>query len=144
LFRVTPAATLLPDGVAPLAVHADQEGVLIVATVLERWEDESERYRGRGEAILAAVVDDEVVGIGALSHCPYLEGALRMRRFYVAPAWRRHGVARSLAEELIAAGDAYTDLITCNARASAAAAPFWESVRFVPTDVEGITHVRRR
>ncbi|MDQ3484698.1 MAG: hypothetical protein M3445_04725 [Actinomycetota bacterium] len=65
LFGVVPAATLRPDGVAPLAGHADQEGVRIVATELERWEDESERYRGRGEAIPAAVVGDEVVGIGA-------------------------------------------------------------------------------
>ena len=118
LFGVVPAATLLPDGVAPLAGHADQEGVRIVATVLERWEDESERYRGRGEAILAAVVGDEVVSIGALSHCPQVYGALRMRRFYVAPAWRRHGVAHSLAGELIATGHGYTDLITCNARIS--------------------------
>lgn len=144
LFGVVPAATLLPDRVAPLAGHADHEGIRIVSTVLERWQDESERYQGRGEAILAAVVDDEVVGIGALSRCPHVDGSLRMRRFYVAPAWRRQGVARSLAEELIAVGHAYTDLITCNAGASAAAAPFWESVGFVPVDVEGISHVHRR
>lgn len=144
LFEVVPAAPFLPDAVAPLADHADREGIRIVSTVRERWEDESERFLGRGEAILAAVADDEVVGIGAVSQCPHVPGALRMRRFYVAPAWRRHGVGRSLARELIEAGHAYTDLLTCNAQASSAAAPFWESLGFVQTDLEGITHVHRR
>lgn len=144
LFEVVPAAPFLPDAVAPLADHADQEGIPIVSTVRERWEDESERFQGRHEAILAAVANDEVVGIGALSHCPHVHAALRMRRFYVAPAWRRYGVGRSLATELIEAGHAHTDLLTCNAQASSAAAPFWESLGFVPADLEGITHVHRR
>lgn len=141
LFRVVPAAQYLPDRVASLAARADQEGIRILSVARERWGDESERYQGRGERILAAVADDEVVGIGALSQCPHVDGALRMRRFYVAPGWRRHGVARSIAEELIATGHAHSDLLTCNARASAAAGPFWESVGFVRVDTEGITHV---
>jgi GNAT superfamily N-acetyltransferase len=143
LFRVVPATQFLPDRLASLAAHADQEGVRIVSVVRERWEDGSERYKGRGERILAAVADDEVVGIGALSQCPHVGGALRMRRFYVAPPWRRHGVARSIAEELIATGHADSDVLTCNAQASAAAGPFWESVGFVPVDTEGITHAHR-
>jgi GNAT superfamily N-acetyltransferase len=143
LFRVVPATQFLPDRVASLAAHAGQEGVRIVSVVRERWEDESERYEGRGEMILAAVADDEVVGIGGLSQCPHVDGALRMRRFYVAPAWRRQGVARSIAEELIATGHAYSDLLTCNAQASAAAGPFWESVGFVAVDTEGVTHVHQ-
>lgn len=143
LFEVVPAAGLLPDRVALLASRAEQEGIRIVSTLRERWEDESERYGGHGEAVLAAVARGEVVGVGGLSHCPHVDGALRMRRFYVAPAWRRRGVARSLAQELITTGHVYADVITCNARASVAAAPFWESVGFIPVDVEGITHVHR-
>lgn len=143
LFRVVPASQFLPDRVVSLVAHADQEGIRIVSVVRERWEDESERYQGRGERILAAVADDQVVGVGALSQCPHVSGALRMRRFYVAPAWRRHGVARSIAEDLIATGHAYSDLLTCNARASAAAGPFWESVGFIRVDTEGITHVHQ-
>lgn len=143
-FSIVPAEGLLPDGLTTLAGHAEQEGIRIVSTVLERWRDGTERYRDQGEAILAAISCNEVVGIGALSHCPHVEGALRMRRFYVAPAWRRRGVARDLATELIAAGYAHTDVITCNAGASAAAAPFWKSLGFVPVDAEGITHIHQR
>ncbi|HUF32160.1 MAG TPA: GNAT family N-acetyltransferase [Acidimicrobiales bacterium] len=143
-FSVVAAEALLPDGLISLAGHADREGIRIVATVLQRWRDGTERFRAPGEAILAATSGGEIVGIGGLSQCPNVERALRMRRFYVAPAWRRQGVARALASGLIAAAFEHTDVITCNAGASAAAAPFWESMGFLPVDVEGITHIRRR
>lgn len=143
-FSIVSAGPLLPDGITSLARHADQEGIRIVSTVLERWRDGSERFVEPGEEILAATSDDEVVGIGGLSRCPHVRTALRVRRFYVAPSWRRRGVARALATELVAAGFEHTDLLTCNAGASAAAAPFWESMGFVPVDTEGVTHVRRR
>lgn len=143
-FSVVPAAALLPDGLVSLAREAEREGIRIVATVLERWSDGRERFQAPGDMILAATAGDEVVGIGGLSHCPHVGGALRVRRCYVAPSWRRHGVARALAIELIAAGLSYADLITCNAQASATAPPFWESMGFVPVDTAGITHIRRR
>lgn len=141
---MVPAEALLPDGLTSLSHHADREGIRIVSTVLERWRDGSERYRANGEAILVATAGGEVVGIGALSQCPHVENALRVRRVYVAPAWRRQGVARKLATKLLTAGFSHTELITCNALASAAAAPFWENMGFVPVDTAGITHIRRR
>ena len=143
-FVVASARALVPDGLDTLAGHAEQEGIRIVATVLERWRDGSERYLDQGEAVLAATSGSEVVGIGALSRCPHVEEALRMRRFYVAPAWRRQGVARALATELVAVGYEHAEVITCNAGASDAAAPFWESLGFLPVDADGITHARRR
>lgn len=143
-YAVVPAGPLLPDRLTSLAGHAEREGIRIVATVVERWRDGTERFDGDGEALLAVVSEDDVVGIGGLSRCPHVAGALRVRRFYVGPMWRRRGVARRLADELIASGWAHTDLLTCNAGASPAAAPFWEAMGFVPVDTAGITHVRRR
>lgn len=143
-FTVMPAEALLPEGLDSLACHADSEGIRIVSTLLERWRDGSERFRAQGEAVLAATAGGETVGIGALSRCPHVESALRVRRFYVAPSWRRQGVARALATELLATGFEHTEVISCNARASAAAAPFWESMGFLPVATEGITHTRRR
>ena len=142
-FSIVPARTMLPDGVGPLAAEAEREGVRIVATVVERWRDGSERFDRPGEALLVAVADGEVVAIGGLSECPDVAGALRMRRFYVAPAWRRRGVGRAIADELLGGERARAVTITCNARASAAAPPFWESLGFVPVDRVGITHIRR-
>lgn len=143
-FSIEPAAAYVPDGLAPLAAEADSEGVRNVRAVIERWAEGSERFDRPGERLLVARADDRVIGVGGLSQCPTVPGALRMRRFYVNPTWRRRGVARALAEELIASGLAHAEVLTCNARASAAAPPFWEALGFDPVDIEGITHLRRR
>lgn len=134
----------MPDGLVGLAEEAEHEGIRVVSAVVGQWVDGVQRFDGPGEAIVAATSVDGVIGIGALSACPHLAGALRVRRFYVAPRWRRRGVARALATELISNGFGHVDTITCNAQASAAAPPFWESMGFVPADTAGITHVRRR
>lgn len=143
-FAIVPAGPLLPEGVVPLAAEADREGIRNVATLVERWVDGIERYEGPGESALAAVADGEVIAVGALSRCPDVAGALRVRRFYVTPPWRRQGVARALAEELVSLGLGHAEVLTCNARASAASPPFWERMGFEPVDIAGITHVLRR
>ncbi len=140
---ITPAGPLLPDGLAVLADHAETEGIRIVSKIIDRWQDGSERYRSMGETILAAVDDEQIVGIGGLTTCPEVAGALRMRRFYVGPPWRRRGIAQVLATELISIGFEHADLLTCNAGASAAAPIFWERMGFGPADDAGITHVLR-
>lgn len=134
----------MPDGLLGLAEEAEREGIRVLSAVVGQWVDGTLRFDAPGEAILAATSVDGVVGIGALSVCPHVAGALRVRRFYVAPSWRRRGVARALATELIANGFGRVDTITCNAQASLAAPPFWESMGFVPVDTAGITHLRRR
>jgi GNAT superfamily N-acetyltransferase len=140
-----PAASLIPDGLADLGVRAEAEGIGIVARVLARWADGSERYDRPGEALLAAVAPSgEVAGIGGLTVCPSMAGAMRVRRFHVRPEQRRRGVARLLASTLLAGGFEHTSTLTCNAGASDAAAPFWESMGFEPIDHPGITHVLAR
>jgi len=59
----------------------------------------------------------------------------------VSPAARRHGIARDLATQLIDGAAHHTSKVTCNAQASAAAPPFWESLGFTPVVTDGITHV---
>ncbi len=53
-------------------------------------------------------------------------------------------VARVLAKQLIDLGFDHTDTLTCNAGASDAAVPFWETMGFVPSDRAGITQTRTR
>lgn len=143
-FAVVSAEPYLPGGIDHLRASAEAEGLRNVGTLIDRWRDGSERYDRDGERVLAAIAGGDVVGVGGLSRCPSVPGALRVRRFYVAPAWRRHGVARSLAAALLPGGFDHADTITCNAGASDAAAPFWESLGFSRTDLAGVTHVRRR
>lgn len=163
---IGPAAPHLPDGVGPLAERARAEGIRIVDRVVGAWRDGTEVFDRPGEVLLVAVAagdevaddgaddgagDDgaaagataRVVAIGGITVCPTVPGALRVRRFYVHPDHRRRGLARRLATRLLDEAATHTDRITCNAGASDAAAPFWESLGFEPVDHPGITHERR-
>lgn len=117
-------------------------GIGVVSVVIDRWLDGTQRYDAPGESLLVARSLDggRIVAIGGLTRCPHVAGAFRVRRFYVAPGARRQGVAGTLARQLIDGATRYSTIVTCNARASDAAAPFWETLGFVPTDVEGVTH----
>jgi GNAT superfamily N-acetyltransferase len=129
---------------AHLAEEATRQGIRNVATLLARWEDGSERYDRLGETMLVALdsAGEKVIGVGGLTQCPHVDGAMRVRRFYVATDFRRSGVARALAEQLIVHGFDFATTLTCNAKASAAAPPFWEAMGFSRSDVAGITHLR--
>jgi GNAT superfamily N-acetyltransferase len=141
-YTIENAAPWLPEGLAGLRREAGDEGIRIVGVIVDRWLDGSQRYDGPGEALLVArrASDGRIVAVGGLAWCPDVDGALRVRRFYVSPAARRQGIARALARRLIDDAATHTSTITCNAKASAAAPPFWESLGFRPVDTDGITH----
>jgi len=143
-FTVCTAGPHLPEGLTSLADEAEGEGIRNVGVLVQRWTDGTERFDGAGERLLVAIAAGAVVGVGGLSRCPDVEGALRVRRFFVSPSWRRRGVARALATDLIDTGLTHVGIITCNARASDAAGPFWERMGFEPVHIEGITHLLRR
>jgi GNAT superfamily N-acetyltransferase len=132
----------IPHGVVELGREADAEGIRIVSTVVARWLDGTQRYDETGELLLVARDEQRgrIVAIGGRTRCPNVAGALRVRRFYVSPTARRRGIAAELARQLIDEGGRHTSMFTCNAQASSAAAPFWESLGFVPVDIAGITH----
>lgn len=129
----------------PLAVEAASAGIGNVRTLIDQWRGNRQRFDGPGEALLVARLDGDVVGVGGLTRCPNVDGARRVRRFYVSTSARRRGIAAAIARPLLTLGFAHTDTITCNAAASAAAPPFWESLGFQPVEgIEGVTHLRHR
>lgn len=142
--RVRSATEFVPEALAALAEQADAEGIRVVRAVIDRWQSGEERYDRSGEQLLVAVTDDGVVGVGGLTICPTVPGALRVRRFYVHPAWRRRGIAAAITSALLASWPRDVSVITCNAQASAAAPRFWEAMGFEPVDDADITHVMRR
>lgn len=143
-FALAPAADWIGEGLDALAAEADAHGIRNVATLIARWNDGTERYDRQGESMLVAVdrTGNNVIGVGGIALCPHVDGALRVRRFYVAGDSRRRGVATALAEQLIVQGFQFTTKLTCNAAASAAAAPFWEAMGFHRVEIAGITHMR--
>lgn len=142
--RVRSATEFVPEALTPLAEQADAEGIRVVRAVIDQWESGEERYDRSVEQLLVAVTDDGVVGVGGLTICPTTPGALRVRRFYVHPAWRRRGVATAITSALLASWPRDVSVITCNALASAAAPRFWEAMGFEPVDDANVTHVLRR
>ena len=142
---IRPAGDLIPAGLAELAEHAAAERVNNVQRIFDGWNSGKERYDRPGEAILAALSGPgQVVAVGGITVCPMVDGALRMRRFYVHPQWRRRGVGRGLAETLVSSGFQVAATITCNAGATAEAPRFWEAMGFERVDTPGVTHVLRR
>jgi GNAT superfamily N-acetyltransferase len=142
IVRVTGA---LPEGLDRLAGAARAEGVGIVERLIAEWASSEQRFEAEGEALFAAYVDGELAGFGGVTvEAQGSEPAMRMRRLYVAPPFRRSGVGRTLAGAMMQQGLQAAHLLTVNAGASAAAAPFWESLGFVPVDRAGITHELRR
>lgn len=134
----------LPEGFGDLVAEASGEGVRNMALLAEGWQA-GVRFEDDGEALLAAFLAGELAGIGAMTPEPAaLEPARRLRRFYVRPALRRRGVATALASALIHEGFDSVRLLTVNARASDAAAPFWEAQGFAPDTSGPWTHVLRR
>lgn len=130
----------LPDGFEVLRHAADGEAFDMLATLARDWASGANRFDRPGEALIAAYDGDTLAAMGAISVDPYMPEALRMRRFYVRPAYRRRGVGRLLARTLLDRPESSGRAITLNAP-HAEAARFWESLGFVPDPREGHTHI---
>lgn len=134
----------LPDGFDDLVAEASGEGVRNMARLADGWA-KGARFQDDGEALLAAFLAGELAGIGGMSvDAAASEPARRLRRFYVRRAVRHRGVATALASALIHEGFDSVGLLTVNAGASKAAAPFWEAQGFVADASGPWTHVLRR
>ncbi len=134
----------LPSGVNALAETAADENVRNVARLSDDWSSSAERFDQNGAALFGAFANTHLIAIGGVTPEPALPEAFRVRRFYVHPTHRRQGAARTLASTVIAHAFKHADTITCNARASAAAAPFWEAMGFEAVEAEAWTHLLRR
>ena len=133
----------LPESFSRLADAAAAEGVRNMAALAAQWADGTMRFEDPG-ALFAAFVDGELAGVGGVT----LEGglaepAMRMRRLYIAPVFRRRGVGQALAGAMIQQGLQQARLLIANARASAAAPPFWEAMGFAPVVARDHTHELR-
>ncbi len=131
----------LPAGFDALRAEALAEGFRQIERLAADWEAGTTRFDRDGEALLAARLNGVLVGIGGLTIEPVVPGALRMRRFYVRPAFRRVGVGRQLVTALLAGADGDRS-ITVNAGPASFA--FWDSLGFNPDPRDGHTHILHR
>jgi GNAT superfamily N-acetyltransferase len=92
-----------------------------------------------GEALLAAYSEGVLAAIGSITTDPIVPDALRMRRFYVRPAFRRAGIGREIALALLEGALQRVRVVTLNAAVESV--PFWEALGFVPKARDGHTHI---
>jgi GNAT superfamily N-acetyltransferase len=140
--HVEPVIATLPRGFDRLHDEAAAEGFRHVATLREEWESGANRFTRPGEQLLAACDGGELAGIGGITLGYALPQGLRMRRFYIRPAFRRRGVGRLLAGTLLAHARSLGKSVTLRAPYPEAAA-FWEAMGFVRDECEGFTHILR-
>ena len=131
----------LPDGFAALQAEAEGEGHRHMTRLASEWAENPAVF----VAVIAAVGDGELVGIGGLTSetTDSDEPALRMRRLYVSAAARRQGVARSIANALLQEALDQVSLVTVHAGNDSATA-FWEALGFEAVEARSWSHALRR
>lgn len=129
----------LPSGFDRLQAEAQAEGYRHLERLAGEWKARTMRFDRKGEALLTAHLDAELAGIGGLTIDPSQPGALRMRRFYVRTSFRRNGIGRAIAENLLANARASGRLVTVNA--AAGSEPFWQSLGFASDVRNGHTYI---
>jgi GNAT superfamily N-acetyltransferase len=132
----------LPAGFAALRAEARGNGHSMLDTLAGEWASGAARFDRPGEMLIAAFSDGELAGIGGVTLEPAISGALRMRRFYVALAYRRNGIGRALAAALLDDARRRGCTVTCNA--AAGSEQFWEALGFAPDRRNGRTHLLAR
>lgn len=137
--ELRPIVGELPPEISALQADAAQEGYGFIDRLMNDWATGIARFNKPGEALLTAWHSGSIAGIGGVTEDPYLPDALRMRRFYVRPAYRRLGLAHRLAKVLLQTALKTGRPLTVNA-GTAAAPAFWESLGCHPTDAEHHTH----
>ena len=121
----------LPPGFDGLRQEAASEGHNHIERLARDWADGTLRFDRGPDLLLAAWIDGELAGLGGATIEPALPRTLRLRRFYVRPAYRRAGIGRALAAHLVGHADARGHGLTLNALAREARA-FWERLGFMP------------
>ena len=129
----------LPADFKAMRREARAEGHQFLDRLASDWASGAMRFDRPGEALLAAYSDDVLAAIGGITIDPIVPGALRMRRFYVRPAFRRAGIGRKIALALLEGALQRVRVVTLNAAVESV--PFWEALGFVPQVLDGHTHV---
>jgi hypothetical protein len=79
----------LPADFDTIRAEARAEGYRFLDRLASDWASGAMRFDRPGEALLAAYSEGVLAAIGGITIDPILPDALRMRRFYVRPAFRR-------------------------------------------------------
>jgi GNAT superfamily N-acetyltransferase len=135
IFKVTVEriANLPLASLRALVAESERSGRRFVGRLTVEWASGINRFAQPGEALFAARVEGQVVGVGGLNVDPYSpEGRVgRVRHLYVMKAYRRHAIGRRLVAEVVAAARRSFDRLRLRT-ANPEAARFYEALGFAP------------
>ena len=101
------------EQLSALAALADAEGHGMVSRLMTDWRSGVNRFDHPGEVVLVAVTPAGIVGVCGLNQDPFVSDPRvgRLRRLYVASAWRRNGIASALVGQLLERAGLWFDAI---------------------------------
>ena len=133
------------EKVRPLLTASEAEGFEFLRRVVREWEKGTNRFTGKGEALLGVFIDGQLVAICGLVRDPYQAEATvgRLRNLYVLPEYRGRAIGATLTRRVIEL--ARTSFQALRLRASTPqAAALYERLGFTATgEIENCTHVMR-
>ena len=124
-----------------LAAQARTEGHRFLDVLVEEWISGENRFSLPAEAFFVARAGSRLVATCGLNRDPWAGDARvgRLRRLYVAPDWRRRGIARLLTWAALCAARGHFDSIRLRTFSSNAPA-FYQHSGFRPAGHAEATH----
>ncbi|MBV4510218.1 GNAT family N-acetyltransferase [Pseudomonas sp. SWRI22] len=133
--------TYLPAEVLTLEKEAIAEGFRFLTRLISEWHSGKNRFNAPGECLMAAYLNQQVIGIGGLSVDPYNQpNTARLRRVYVAPAARNQHVGHALVKALVAHAALHFQKVRLSTDTSAGNA-FYLRCGFMRTEDVHATHL---
>ena len=97
-------AETLPQDMIQLATLAEKDGYPHIHRLIEEYQSGKNTYQAAGECLLLAYDHDQLIACGCLNqqwNVNEVETRIgRVRRFFVHPKYRQHGVGKLLLAEL--------------------------------------------
>lgn len=95
--------THLPPQIPALEKEAVAEGFRFLTRLIAEWDCGANRFDAPGECLMAAYLNQRLIGVGGLSVDPYGEPhTARLRRVYIATSSRGQHVGQALVKALVA------------------------------------------
>lgn len=135
--------TTLPPALIDLEREASAQGFHFVGRLIDEWRTGANRFHKEGERLLLATWGDSIVGIGGLNVDPYRSSGdtARLRRLYVADAFRRRGIGEALVHALLEEAHARFRMVRLTTDTQAGA-DFYVRLGFTAVNDETATHMK--
>lgn len=142
--RVIRPLAAMDAAVVGMAARASGEGFVFMQTLLDQWEDGSNRFDQPGEVYFGLRSGDRLIAAGGLNRDPYSADPAsgRVRHVYVLPEDRRSGAGRELLGAIVSAARGSFSTLRLRTRTPEGAA-FYESLGFERCDDPAATHVSK-